>query len=102
MRGGHAEGMNRITHHATDTGSRRRPEVHRPAQRSLRSRLALPLAVLAVPVGTALGGALLAAGPPPAAPTTDPVIRIGCATGPSAGDTDDRTVLPAGCPGGRP
>jgi hypothetical protein len=102
MCGGHAEGMNRITHHATDAGSRRRAEVRRPAQRSLRSRLALPLAVLAVPVGTALGGALLAAGTPSASPATDPVIRIGCATDPTVGHTDGRTVLPASCPVGRP
>ncbi|MBW0119549.1 hypothetical protein [Pseudonocardia abyssalis] len=51
----------------------------RPARRTLWSRLAVPLAVLAVPVGTALGGALLTTAPPPVVPLTDQTVRLGCA-----------------------
>lgn len=50
-----------------------------PVRRTLRSRLALPLAVLAVPVATALGGALLAAGPPAVTPLSDQTVQLGCA-----------------------
>ncbi|MBW0089869.1 hypothetical protein I4I73_32185 [Pseudonocardia sp. KRD-184] len=50
----------------------------RPARRTLWSRLAVPLAVLAVPVGTALGGALLTVGEPVVTPLTDHTVQIGC------------------------
>lgn len=52
----------------------------RPVRPTLRSRLALLLAVLAVPVGTALGGMLLTGGTPAASPLYDRPVQLGCAT----------------------
>ncbi|WP_300014154.1 hypothetical protein [Pseudonocardia sp.] len=78
--------MNRTPQTATDARSRRPATSYRPERRTLRSRLALPLAVLAVPVGTALGGVLLSVGPPQAPTTADQVVRIGRASDPVVAD----------------
>lgn len=51
----------------------------RPVRPTSRSRLALLLAVLAVPVGTALGGALLTGGAPATSAPTDHTVQLGCA-----------------------
>lgn len=94
--------MNRTPHSATDARSRRRPLTsYRPERRTLRSRLALPLAVLAVPVGTALGGAVLSIGPPQVSPTAGQMVRIGCAEDPTAADGGGLALRPD-CPAGLP
>lgn len=55
------------------------PRPTRPLRPTLRSRLALLLAVLVVPAGTALGGTLLTDGPPTVPTLSDQTVRLGCA-----------------------